>query len=964
MHFLSNLKINARLWALSLIAFAVVMAIVELITISKLQKVENAIAQSYMLTVQSRLQAELEQKYALGLTNAAGISGNPDIPKALANNDKDAALAQLDNASKVYKALTSLQNIKVHIHTADGKSFLRSWIPNKNGDDLTSFRHDVVQVMKTQKPLSGLEAGVAGVELRSIVPIIVDNTYIGSLEFIQGLASVVKKLSTDKQTDYLLVVDAKFGDKAPQLTKNGKVGDYLVANDKWFAPEAATRWTPELLTQATQQGYVLHKGYFYTATVAEDFAGHKIGWHLLAEPLASGFNQAYATSAEEISNARWSVLAAMLVLLLMMQLLINWQVVRPLRVTEEIMSRSEKTSNLSLRVPVIANDEMGAMAMAYNAQMERFAQVMSEVQRVLRALSMGQLDERINLPMENDFAHFRDGVNDTAQAVSNVFLQLEQVFDALAKGNMRSDLNSGGLQGRYAAMIDNAKNNMQEMASVFDDLSSSLDQLSKGNFNDRVTVSAHGDLLVLRNNVNHSLETISHIITDTTKVLLAMGSGDLSKRMDSHYEGNFAVLSDAINNSMDNISSLFAQALRNTQVVVRDAGEISSGAIELAERSHINGDALQRTAAAVEQINVSVKQTADNARGMQKRMTHSNEVANRANAVVLQSIESMQSITQASEKIGNIVGLIDSIAFQTNLLALNAAVEAARAGEHGRGFAVVAAEVRALAGKSADAAKEIRGLIDDSLMRVKEGTEHANHSGKAIEDINHAIGEISSMVSDLVMQAEQQSIAVSEISQSMEKIEEMNQENVALVDSTQEHIGHMVEQADTLEQAIQTFRVDINLIGAQLAMNTGNFTFVNARRAHKAWRGIIRAFVADLDVPLNRNAATDHHQCALGKWYFGPEGQALMHLPIMQSLDADHSALHATIKLILDAKSQHDEAAIEAGFARLDQLSAQVIDKLNQLEREVANQRRQAPAALALAPQKMLPALGHHCKNC
>jgi methyl-accepting chemotaxis protein len=232
------------------------------------------------------------------------------------------------------------------------------------------------------------------------------------------------------------------------------MGDYVLANETWFDKNALSRWTPELLTQVQQHGYALQNGYFYTAIAAADFANHAIGWHLLAEPVSAGFSQSYETSAEEITNNRWSVLGAMLVMLLMMQFLINWQIIRPLRVTEEIMTRSEKMSNLSLRVPIIANDEVGAMATAYNSQMDRFAQIMTEVQRVLKALSAGQLDARIRLPMENDFASFRDGVNDTAEAVSNVFIQLEQVFDALAKGNMRSQLNNEGLQGRYAAMID------------------------------------------------------------------------------------------------------------------------------------------------------------------------------------------------------------------------------------------------------------------------------------------------------------------------------------------------------------------------------------------------------------------------------------------------------------------------------------------------------------------------------
>ncbi len=222
------------------------------------------------------------------------------------------------------------------------------------------------------------------------------------------------------------------------------------------------------------------------------------------------------------------------------------------------------------------------------------------------------------------------------------------------------------------------------------------------------------------------------------------------------------------------------------------------------------------------------------------------------------------------------------------------------------------------------------------------------------------------MIANMVMQAEQQSVAVSEISNSMEKIEEMNQENVALVDSTQDHIGHMVEQADDLEKAIKTFQIDALAVGADIAMKTGDFNFVNARRAHKAWRGIIRAFVSGLDVPLNRDAATDHHQCLLGKWYFGTEGQALMHLPTMQSLDVEHAALHATIKTILEAKANDDQEKIEAGFEQLDRLSHHVVEKLNQLEREVANHRQQRGnhSTLSNIPTKKVKTIAHQCDHC
>lgn len=825
---------------------------------------------------------------------------------------------------------------------------------DKRGDDLTGFRHDVVQVMKTHKPVNGIEVGKAGLAVRSVVLIMDNGEYLGSLEFIQGLASVAKSMSATAGVDYALVVEDRFTELAKELEKNPRVGSYVLASDKWFNVDSFARWNARLLDQVKQQGYAIDNGYFYTLAQAHDFAGNVIGLHLLSEPL-SGFHAIYQQSADEIASTRWSVFVGMLLLLFLMQTLIQFQVVAPMRRTEEVMNRSAQNSDLSLRVPVLADDELGTMAKAYNDQMSRFSLMLGQVQSVLSALAAGDLDKRITAPMENDFARFRDGVNQTADAVSNVFRQLDDVFRALAEGNLHASLSDVGLQGRYAGMIQDARGSMLEMSQVFDAITLVLNELADGEFTRRVDGDPKGDLLTLKNNVNRSLDNIERIIQDTSNVLLAMGSGDMTKRLEGGFRGNFLVLKEAINNSMDNLSGLMAQTLYGTRAVAQDAGEIASGMNELAERSHASADALQKTAAAVEQINASVRQNADNARSMQLRMQSSNQIAERANSVVLRSIHSMQSISAASEKIASIVGLIDSIAFQTNLLALNAAVEAARAGEHGRGFAVVAGEVRALASKSADAAHEIRALIDDSIARVQEGTAHANDSGKAIDEINTAIGEIGGMVSEMVNEAEQQAIAINEITDAMERIEHMNQENVALVDSTLDNTRRVESQSSKLSAAVNTFKVDVAAIKAELAMRSGDFTFVNARRAHKAWKGIIRAFVAGLDVPLNMEAATDHHKCALGKWYYGPEGHALMHLPVMKALDADHAALHGVIRQIFEAQKSQDRERMEAGFAELDRLSAVVIEKLLQLEKEAS-----VGSAVSGRAQLALPAAHKH----
>jgi methyl-accepting chemotaxis protein len=300
------------------------------------------------------------------------------------------------------------------------------------------------------------------------------------------------------------------------------------------------------------------------------------------------------------------------------------------------------------------------------------------------------------------------------------------------------------------------------------------------------------------------------------------------------------------------------------------------------------------------------------------------------------AIESMEQINTSSRKINDIIGLIDSIAFQTNLLALNAAVEAARAGEHGRGFAVVAGEVRSLAGKSSDAAKDIRILIEDTVKKVSEGTLHVRGSGDALNEIVKSIGNVNQIIEEIAASSNEQSIGVSQVNEAITDIDSAVQQNAALVEETAATAEELGNMSELMSHNVSQFKMNEQPTGISQALSTGNIDFAGARRAHRQWRVNVRAYINDLDVTFDHATAHDGTLCALGKWIYS-EGKDYQNLPSYQDLEENHGKLHAYIGRILELKDQGEIAAANAEMLNLEAASHKVIELLNQLESDIVN---------------------------
>ncbi len=473
-----------------------------------------------------------------------------------------------------------------------------------------------------------------------------------------------------------------------------------------------------------------------------------------------------------------------------------------------------------------------------------------------------------------------------------------------------------------------------------------------GELNSRIDLSrVEGVAKELSESINELISSIEKPINETVKLAVSLSEGNLTQSLNGEYLGRFSLLQDSLNQGMDNLNALILQTRFAAQSVSNGVEQIYQGSIDLNNRTQKQAASLEETASSMEEMTAAVKQNADNSRDASNMTQTSAQQARSGVEVMHRAIEAMEEIHASSQKINDIISLIDSIAFQTNLLALNAAVEAARAGEHGRGFAVVASEVRSLAGKSAEAAKDIRGLIEDTVKKVSEGTVHVKASGDALNGIVDSISNIDQIITEIASSSNEQSEGVTLVNSSITDIDTAVQQNAALVEET----AATSEELGGISKLMQTniSKFVINDTGG-LAHNSDLFDFEGARRGHKQWRIKARAYVNNIEVNFDPTSAKDPSLCALGHW-INKEGQQFSNSATFQKLNQKHSELHIQIGKIVDLKDNKDIQGANQAIEELIQQSDNVIDLITQLEKEVtgASNIGTPPPKLTTTPAKV-----------
>ncbi len=303
------------------------------------------------------------------------------------------------------------------------------------------------------------------------------------------------------------------------------------------------------------------------------------------------------------------------------------------------------------------------------------------------------------------------------------------------------------------------------------------------------------------------VRAITRPLNEAVTIANAVASGDLTSRIEVNSTNEMGRLLQALKTMNDNLLDLVGKVRNSTDSISMASGEIASGNSDLSQRTEEQASSLEETASSMEELTSTVKQNADNARQANQLAIGASEVAKKGGVVVGQVVDTMKSINESSNKIVDIISVIDGIAFQTNILALNAAVEAARAGEQGRGFAVVATEVRTLAQRSAAAAKEINELINDSVVKVEDGTRLVDEAGSTMEEIVTAVKRVTDIMSEISAASQEQSSGIEQVNQAVTQMDEATQQNAALVEEAAAAAESMQEQAQVLTQAVSIFKL-------------------------------------------------------------------------------------------------------------------------------------------------------------
>ncbi|PJL41167.1 methyl-accepting chemotaxis protein [Stenotrophomonas maltophilia] len=464
------------------------------------------------------------------------------------------------------------------------------------------------------------------------------------------------------------------------------------------------------------------------------------------------------------------------------------------------------------------HDETGRLLEAMAGMQQQLHAVIGGQREMARRHDGGELSYRIDasaFPGEYGLM-----VQETNALVGGHVQTLHDVLEVVqqyAVGDLSRDI--ARYPGEKAVMtttVDTVKANLGRINAEIKQLASSA---AAGDFSRRGDAQRFDhDFRLMLENLNAMMAVSDDNLGKLSQLLSAIAEGDLTARMHGDYQGVFARMRDDANTTVTQLTQIVGQIQASTSSITLAAGEIASGNSDLSRRTEQQAANLEETAASMEELTSTVRQNAEHARQANQLAIGAQGVASQGGSVVGQVVNTMSAIEASSKKIAEIISVIDGIAFQTNILALNAAVEAARAGEQGRGFAVVASEVRTLAQRSAAAAKEIKGLIDDSVGKVAEGSSLVHQAGSTMGEIVASVQRVTDIMAEISAASQEQSAGIEQVNQTVVQMDETTQQNAALVEEATAAARAMEEQAGQLADAVAIFRLDNQVSAAMKAV--------------------------------------------------------------------------------------------------------------------------------------------------
>src|SRR5450830_108620 len=574
------------------------------------------------------------------------------------------------------------------------------------------------------------------------------------------------------------------------------------------------------------------------------------------------------------------------------------------------------------------------MVHGVNAMVTAHVQEKDEMIKVMKALGDGDFNVHIQ-QYPGKKAEINKNLDRLNGKLKGLLDSVKWVTNEHVQGNIDKNMLVEMFKGGYAELATSVNTIVAGQLELTEKAMTCVKEFGEGNF-DAPLEKFPGKKVYVNEAIEQVRSNLKALNDDAQMLADAAREGRVLVRADaSSHHGDFSKIVEGMNETLEMIVKPIITIKQSAEAINTADKEIAQGNADLSRRTEDQASSLEKTASSMDQLSSNVKQNADNAKQANELAIAASGVAIKGGNVVGDVVSTMSAINKSARKIEDIISVIDGIAFQTNILALNAAVEAARAGEQGRGFAVVAAEVRNLAQRSAGAAKEIKELINDSVTKTTEGTKQVEMAGETMQEIVSSVKRVSDIIGEIAAASNEQSTGIAQINDAIMKMDDVTQQNTALVEQAAAAAESLMEQAEEMTAVVSVFVLDgdmrksnvrainrtspkLNVIPEKVIHALGEnkaFSFQDAENAHARWKMRLVQYVAGHShESFDVESVSCDDKCDLGKWIHGPATRHSL-LSEYKNLRGSHADFHKSVGAIVRCVQDHktDEARMLLG---------------------------------------------------